>query len=92
MEYTVDSEDIEDLVVGSFVEEVHVWSSHDRLQRVVEVEAVAVEGDIDRIEDHSEEHRMGFVALEGEDLDPLARAVGEVEEVILHRANQVFLS
>jgi hypothetical protein len=80
------------LVGGSSVEEGHVWSSHDRLRHVVEVEAVVVEEDIDRIEDHYEDHRMGFVALEDEDLDPLARVVGEVEEVIPHRASQVFLS
>jgi hypothetical protein len=67
-----------------------VYRSRDHLQHVEGV-VVAVEEDIDRIEDHSEDYRMDFVALVDEDLDHLGLDVArEVVEVILHPAILVF--
>jgi hypothetical protein len=77
-------------VDSSVAEASPVYRSRDHLQHVEGV-VVAVEEDIDRIEDHSEDYRMDFVALVDEDLDHLGLDVArEVEEVIPHHAILVF--
>jgi hypothetical protein len=77
-------------VDSSVAEASPVYRSRDHLQHVEGV-VVAVEEDIDRIEDHSEDYRMDFVALVDEDLDHLGLDVArEVVEVILHPAILVF--